>query len=211
MSGYQHDVPAGAGWSLTVRPGQRVTMTCRGDGANVTMLLYNAQHPVERLNLPDTLKAQMSMRVRSPMVLMSDLGRAMFAVTESTVDWHDAVCAHGPGTRRLLLDELAVYGLGPRDLHANVNWFSKVAPAGDDRATLHYVPGNAAAGDSVTLRAEQDVLVVLATTPHPLSSTSAGVGVEVSTVDGPVPVDDPSRTFRPESARALELAERGGR
>jgi uncharacterized protein YcgI (DUF1989 family) len=194
------------------------------------MLLYAAADPLERLNIPDTLKAQMSACVRAPLVLMSDLGRALCSVTGSSLDWHDAVTGHsldhhvaqrfGPSdyaadgndwrrsARALLLDELATLGLGKRDLHATVNWFVKVAP---DSAGVLSWQAHAKTGDWVSLRAEQDVLVVIGTAPHPLdpaqSWAPAGIRAAMSTVDSPGP-GDPSRVFRAESARALEAVGR---
>jgi urea carboxylase-associated protein 2 len=229
---FTHDVPGGAAWSLSLRRGAQLRLESLGTGAVASMLIFAAAGPDERLNIPDTLKAQMSACVRPPMVLMSDLGRALVSVTGSSLAWHDAltgfshpvhVARFGPsdyglhrnGWRRcgrdLLMDELLVHGLDERDLHAPVNWFAKVAPADDDAATLAYLPGHGAAGDWVTLRAEQDLLVVFTTAPHPLDPSPqwspAGVRCEVSAAP-PAPEDDASRTFRPESLRALIAAER---
>lgn len=226
------EIPGGAAGSLRLRRHRALTLTCLGDGANVSMLIYAADNPLDRLNVPDTLKAQMSARIAPPMVLMSDMGRALASVTGSSLDWHDAITGHsldahverrhGASTyaddgngRRLsaragLLDELWKHGLGLRDLHASVNWFTKVAPRGDPRGTLEYVPGHAATGDWVTLRAEQDLLIVLCTSPHPLdpaeSRRPAAVRVTVEAVAAP-DLDDPSRVFRAESARALAVTE----
>jgi uncharacterized protein YcgI (DUF1989 family) len=203
-------------------------MSCLDEPACVSTLLFAAHDPLERLNVPDTLKAQMSGCVKPPMVLMSDLGRALCSVTGSSLPWHDAItgysldrqveerygrsdyATHGNdwrrSARRLLLDELATLGLGRPDLHATVNWFVKVAPAGDAAGSLRYAPGHAGPGDWVSLRAEQDVLIVLATAPHPLDPAPkwapGSVRMSVQPV-GPAGPDDPSRTFRPESARAM--------
>jgi urea carboxylase-associated protein 2 len=228
-----YEIPGGAADSLRLRRHRALTLTCLGDGANVSMLVYAADNPLDRLNIPDTLKAQMSARIAPPMVLVSDMGRALASATGSSLDWHDAITGHsfdaqverryGPssyaadsnGWRRSaragLLDELWKYGLGLRDLHANINWFSKVAPAADARGTIEYVPGHAIAGDWVTLRAEQDLLIVLSTAPHPLDPAEtwqpSGVRLTVEPVAAPA-ADDPSRTHRAESARALAVTER---
>lgn len=226
------EIPGGAADSLRLRRHRALTLTTLDDGANVSMLIYAADNPLDRLNIPDTLKAQMSARVAAPMVLMSDMGRALASVTGSSLDWHDAItghsldvhveqrhgpssyAAHSNGWRRSaragLLDELWKHGLGMRDLHAGINWFTKVAPAADARGTLEFVPGHTVAGDWVTLRAEQDLLVVLSTSPHPLDPAEhwepAAVRVTVEAVDAPA-ADDASRTFRAESARALAVTE----
>ena len=227
-----YDLPGGAAISLVVPRHDSVRLTTLGAGGNASMLLYAARGPQERLNLPDTLKAQMSARITPPMVLMSHLGKALASVTGSSLDWHDALTGHstdgqvlaryGPSSygvdrnewrlsaRKGLLNELWKHDLGVRDLHANVNWFTKVVPADDDRGTLTFVEGWSSAGDWVELRAEQDVLIVLSTSMHPLDPspewTARGLRVEVSRGAPPGP-DDPSRLFRDESARALALAE----
>lgn len=222
-----HEIPGGAAWSVLVRAGRELRLSAQAPGANCSTLLYAANHPVDRLNVPDTLKAQMSARVRAPMVLMSDRGTALCSVTGSSLDWHDALCGHSTDAhlarfgassyhtdrnswrrpaRAGLLSELRKHGRGPADLHACVNFFSKVATSDD--GALTFVDGHASADDWVALRAEQDVLVVLSTAPHPLDPgwAPAAVLAEVRTAGTPDP-DDPSWTFRDESARALRAAQ----
>jgi uncharacterized protein YcgI (DUF1989 family) len=216
-----HDVPGGAAWSLRVRHGSEVRFTALGAEANASLLLLAADHPVDRLNVPDTLKAQMSACIRPPMVLMSDRGLGLASVTGSSLDWHDALCGHstdkhvrhfGPSTyqanrndRRVsartgLLSELRKHGRGRADLHACVNLFSKVAV--DPEGGLSLVADHCAEGDWVTLRAEVDLLLLLSTAPHPLATSWAPAGVRVAV--GQAPPDDAPRLFRDESARALE-------
>jgi uncharacterized protein len=230
---YAHDIDGGAAWSLRLNRPQTIRLEALGPGACASMLCFSATMPGERLNVPDTLKAQMSACVRAPMVLMSDMGRALLSVTGSSLPWHDALTGHstdacvrerfGPSSyardgngwrrsaRRGFLDELWKHGLGMRDLHACVNWFSKVVPAGDDRGTLRFAEGWCQASDWVALRAEQDVLAVFSTAPHVLDPAEewspAAVRVTVATGEPPGP-GDPSRTFRPEAARAIGQAER---
>lgn len=199
--GYSHDIPGGAAWSVTVRAHRAVTFTALGDDANLALLLIGGDR-VDRLNLPDTLKAQMSACVRAPMVLMSDRGLALASVTGSSLEWHDALT--GFSARAGLVSELVKHGLGEADLHGCVNVFTKIAI--DDVAGLAYVPGHCRAGDTLTLRTEQDVLLVAAATPHPYRpgrSAPAGVRVEVDVVE-PAGPGDPSHRFRDESARALD-------
>jgi urea carboxylase-associated protein 2 len=227
---YAHDVPGGSAWSAPVRAGRFVTLTALGPDANASVLLYGADR-LDRLNVPDTMKAQMSARVRPPMVLMSDRGLALASVVSSTSDWHDCLSgfghdAHlerfGPSSyavhrndwrrsaRSGLVAELAKHGLGEADLHAPVNFFSKVAILDDARASLAWVAGHSSAGDAVVLRTEQDLLVVVSTAPHPLSAAEyAPPGVRVKVAPAPAVADnDPGVLFRDESARALEMSRR---
>jgi uncharacterized protein YcgI (DUF1989 family) len=223
---FEHTVPGGAAWSCTVRRDDRVTLTAVADRATVTMLVFNAHDTGERLNVPDTLKAQMSARIVAPMVLMSQRGRALASVYGSSLDWHDAITGYshpkhvavfGPSGyqadrnewRRdaysLLLGELWARGLDERDLHAPVNWFTKVTPR---EASLAFVADHAHAGDDVTLRAEQDLLLVCATAPHPLDPAWSPSGCAVTVDAYAWPDEHPSRSFRDESARALDAAGR---
>jgi uncharacterized protein len=227
---YSHDIPGGAAWSFPVRAGRLVTLTALGVDANAAMLMVGSDR-LDRLNIPDTLKAQMSACIKAPMVLMSDRGVGLASVVSSTLDWHDCLSGFGHdrhlerfgrssyaadgndwrrSARTGLVSELTKHGLSEADLHGCVNFFSKVGIADDARATMAYVPDHSGAGDTVTLRTEQDVLLILSTGPHPLSKADyapAGVRVEVST-SPPVTADDPSLTYRDESARALEMARR---
>jgi len=230
MSGWAHELPGGAAWSAPVRAGRLVTLTALGPDANAAVLLVGADR-LDRLNVPDTLKSQMSACVKAPMVLMSDRGVALASIVDSTLGWHDCLTGFGHDThlarhgtssyavdrndwrrsaRTGLVSELTKHGLGEADLHGCVNFFTKVGIADDGSASLAWTPGWSAEGDSVTLRTEQDLLLVVSTAPHPLNPGAyapAGLRVEVAAAE-PVAGDDPSVAFRAESARALEAARR---
>ncbi len=62
---------------------------------------------------------------------------------------------------------MSKHGLGLADIVANVNFFSKVAV--DDDGKMAFVPNHASAGNSVDLRTEMNVLLVLANCPHPMN------------------------------------------
>ena len=222
---FTHEIPGGAAWSVAVRRGRELRLTALAAGANVSLLVF-VPHDVDRMNMPDTLKSQMSACVRPPMVLMSDRGTGLVSVTGSSLDWHDAVGGHSTdrhvaafgessyaadrndwrrSARAGFLSELRKHGRGPADLHASLNAFSKVATSGDDAGTLSFVPGHSRAGDWISLRAELDLLVILSTAPHPMDPQwePSAVRAEIVAVPAYGP-EDPSVTFRSESARALE-------
>lgn len=195
---HTHDLPGAAAWSAPVRAGCTVTLTALGDGANASVLIIGADR-LDRLNIPDTLKSQMSARIKPGMVLMSDRGLALATVIASTLDWHD--CLTGALPDRLLMLELVKHGFGEADLHGCINFFSKVAVADDPRASIAFIPDHAHAGDTVTLRADQDLLVFVSTAPHALSDLPpAGVAVHLETPDH---TEDPE--LREEAVRALRL------
>jgi hypothetical protein len=225
---FEHTIPPGAAWSARVARGRLIRFTAGAARANCSLLLFAAGDRVDRLNVPDTLKAQYSARIRPPMVLMSDRGTALASMVGSSLDWHDALCGHGSdlhadrhgrtsyaidrndwrrSARAGLLSELRKAGRSEADLHATVNLFSKVALEAD--AGFTFVPDHSSAGDWVTLRSELDLFLVVSTAPHPLDPKWLPAPAHVAIgAAAPIGVDDPSRTFRAESARALEQSER---
>ncbi len=223
-------LPGGATWSHVLKRGTALRITDLEGGANVAAYFLNFELPAERFNLPDTLKAQHTARLTKGHVLYSDMGRVLCSSTEDTVGWHDPIAGisnadqvqkkYGKATyqqmrnqwhqnaREGLTIELGKYGLGARDLHATVNFFSKVTvnAAGD----LHYCPGNSAAGGYVELRAEMNVLVLLNTCPHPMEpgSTYAPKPVSLSISKVPAPrTDDACRMHCRENLRGFLLTE----
>src|SRR5882757_235727 len=118
---YQHELPGGAAWSFPVRAGRRIRLTALGPDANATMLLFGPDR-LDRLNVPDTLKAQMSACIRPPMVLMSDRGQALASVTGSSLDWHDALTGFGHETH--------LERFGPSSYGADRNAWRRAAHTG---------------------------------------------------------------------------------
>ncbi len=217
----------GAGmWSKVIRRGRVLRLEDLDGGANVGMLLYNADERHERYNMPDTLKGQHIFYLTSPYCLHSDMGRLFASITGDTSGWHDTVCGttdagmmrerFGTGDfqslrnafprngRECFLIELGKWGLGKRDLVPNLNFFSKVVA--DDEGLLRFDPSHARAGVGIDLRLEMDTLVVLNTCPHPLdpSTTWAPRPVRLSVYAAdPVSPDDSCRLSRPENERAF--------
>jgi urea carboxylase-associated protein 2 len=217
-------------WSRVLRPGQVLKLTDVEGGAAVAALFYNADQPLERYNMPDTLKAQHIARITAGNALFSDMGRVLVSVIADSAGWHDTITGHltakaslakyGSGTYQRLrneffrntrdnfLVELAKYGLGKRDLHANLNFFVKVAADAD--GNLAWVANPAPAGSSVELRAELNTLVVLSNTPHPLDPSPAyapkPVTLELRSGE-PAREDDLCRHACPENERGFVLTE----
>ncbi len=229
----EHEVPGGAAFALHLRAGRLLTLTALGpDACASTLLLGSGALAHDRLNVPDTLKAQHCAAVHAPLVLMSDGGLGLASVVGSSLDWHDCLCGHTRdddlarygatsyaadrnarhlSARTGLLAELRKLGRDEQDLHACVNFFAKAAPRDEADAVLEFVPGHSAAGDTVTLRAEVDLQVVVAASVHPLDPRPvwAPAAVRLTVTPGdPWDETDPSYTFRDESARALQATRR---
>src|SRR5258708_6244785 len=184
----EETIPGGATWSHVLKRGTSLRIVDLEGGANVAAIFYNFECPVERYNMPDTLKAQHIARLTKGFVLYSDMGRILCSIIEDSVGWHDPIggtshaklvsAKYGASTyqehrndyykngRDSLLIELGKWGLGPRDLVANVNFFSRVDVAED--GGMSFAHGNSKGGDYVELRSEMNVLAILNTCQHPL-------------------------------------------
>ena len=225
------DIPGGWNWSHVLKRGTALRVTDLEGRANAAALFYNADLPCERFNMPDTLKAQHTAFLTTGCVCYSDHGRVLVSISADDIGWHDVLCGVGDAAlfrekygestyqqarnayvrngRDGLLVELGKWGLTRRDLVANLNLFSKVAPNGE--GNLSYVTGHSRPGASVDLRAGLNTLVVLDTCPHPLDPrpdyAPGPVRVTVHEVDPPAP-DDPCRARCPENARGFTNTER---
>ncbi len=228
---FEETLSPGASWSHILKRGTALRLTDLEGGANVGAILYNADCPVERLNLPDTLKAQHIARLAEGFVLYSDMGRILCSITRDSLGWHDALsgCSDAAAVQAKygearyqehhnqfyrnahdsFLIELSKYGLGPRDLSPNINFFSKVA-VHDDGAMV-YEAAHSLPGSTVELRAEMNVLLILNSCPHPLDPSPQyapkPVHLSLRRVPPPTP-DDACRFSRPENGRGFTLTER---
>ena len=223
---YTTQLPGNAHWSLEMRRGSLMRLTDIDGGANVGMLFYNPRKLLERYNAPDTLKCQHTFKLQRGNCLYSDMGRIFASIIEDDSNWHDTVCGNSNAvliekkwgkrdyqTQRndwlqngydAFLVELAKYGLGPVDMAANINWFSKVVS--DDAGNIQLDTSAPIPGQQVTLRFEMDTLVVLHTCPHPLDNAEhypfKAVRIELGKAD-PVSDDDYCKNFRPENQRGF--------
>jgi urea carboxylase-associated protein 2 len=220
----------GSAWSRRIRRGQQLRITDPTGRAAVAGLFFNADDPVERYNMPDTLKAQYTAFLTEGRVLYSDMGRILASIVDDTAGWHDTISGFGDAagtrlrfgegsyqdkrndfyrnTRDNFLVELGKHGLGKRDLGVAVNFFVKIRVGAD--GLLAWAADGVHPGRSVTLRFEMNTLVVLSNTPHPLDPMSSyappDVGLSVGRA-APARHDDPCRLSRPENARGFELTE----
>ena len=223
-------IPGGSAVSFTVRRHTTLRLTALEAGANVSFLCFNRSEPIDRYNMPDTLKGQHTAKLTTGCMLYSDMARALFSITGDTLGWHDPLGGHDTaahvekkwGAKNYqtarndwhrnshdhFLIELAKHGLNSRDLVPNINFFSKLSTDSDGR--LSYVPNHSKAGDHLDLRAELDVLVILTTCHHPLDTrphySPASIRLQHFRTDPPSATDY-CRTYRPENERALYNSE----
>lgn len=219
---WEETLGAGGYASRKLGRGTRLRLIDLQGDACVSMLAFNADQPIERLNVADTLKVQWTANLQAGRLLLSDMGRVLMSIVEDEARTHDAFCGpsnqrsnerrYGQGANwtdrpnaqhRLLLGAAKV-GLGARDVHPCINWFKAVQIGADGTTTLH--AGPFAPRRSLTLRAEMNVIVVLANCPHVLDPRPeyTATPVRISAWRGPVTApEDPVRTASPEALRAF--------
>jgi uncharacterized protein YcgI (DUF1989 family) len=150
------------------------------------------------------------------------MGRVLMSIREDDAATHDAFCGtsnaatnqakYGEGSNsgafpngrdRLLLGA-AKYGLQRRDVHPCVNLFKGTRIEAD--GTITPLVGPYSAGRTVVLRAEMEVIVVVANCPHVLDPREewSVTTLRASAWRGAVTTaDDPIRTATPEGVRAF--------
>jgi urea carboxylase-associated protein 2 len=190
--------------------------------ACVQLLVHNASQPAERLNVADTVKVQWQAYLGAGALLLSDMGRVLMTIIADTSERHDCLCGcstrtanearygdagaggRHPSGRDLLALGAAKLGLTRRDVGANVNLFKSVRVDANGALRLD---GARRPGAYVDLRAEVDVLVTVAVTPHPLDDRDeyAVTAVRCSAwMPDPIAAADERGETTPERRRAFE-------
>ena len=191
------------------------------------LLVYNAHNTSERLNVADTVKVQWQAYLGPGSLLLSDMGRSLMTVVEDTSGGHDCLCgasnrrgneqrygdgsASGPSpnARDLLALGGLKHGLARVDIGPNINLFRRVVVGADGALHLAAPPDPSPAGRAahVHLRADLDVLVVVANTPHVLDDDPiyAGGTIRLTAWQGSPGAPNPQKSpdeLTPERARA---------
>ncbi|MBR0893789.1 urea carboxylase-associated family protein [Bradyrhizobium tropiciagri] len=212
-------IPAGWYWTTRLNRGDTLRIVDTAGISTVSLLAWNAADTTERLNHADTIKVQWAARLQKGRVLLSDMGRALLAITEDTSAAHDAVVGgstaatnqanYGDGnlrnTRENFILAATKLGLDRRDVHPCVSFFAPVAI--DANGKFVWSEGRREKGDFVELRAEMDLLIALSNCPHPLDPATTYPHASVEIVRyraGALAADDLCRTATAEAIRAYE-------
>lgn len=219
---WEETIAAGGYSGRRLARGTRLRMIDVAGDACASINIFNAEMPTERLNVADTVKVQWNAYLEAGKLLLSDMGRVLMSIVEDGAQTHDAFCGTSnadtnaakygegrnsceyPSSRDRLLLGAAKFGLGRRDTHPCVNFFKGTRIEADGAITP--VIGPFSAGREVVLRAEMDVIVVLANCPHVLDPRGdySVTPLRVTAWRGPVtPEDDAIRNAAPESLRAF--------
>lgn len=218
---WEETIAAGGYASRALARGSRLRLIDLNGDACASLLVFNAAMPAERLNIADTVKVQWDAYPAAGSLLLSDMGRVLASIEQDDAATHDAFCgpssetsnrrhygdgrnsgAHPSARDRLLLGA-AKHGLSRRDVHPCINLFKGVRIGKDGSVTAHLGPF--APGRSLVLRAEMDLILVIANCPHVLDPRPWSVTpLRATAWRGPVTTeDDPIRTATPERLRAF--------
>lgn len=219
---WEEVVAAGGYATRRLARGTRLRLVdLRGD-ACASLMIFNAEMPTERLNVADTVKVQWNAYLGAGKLLLSDMGRVLMSIVEDDAETHDAFCGTSnagtntarygegrnsgafPNGRDRLLLGAAKHGLGRRDVHPCINLFKGTRIEADGAITPLVGPYDP--GRTVLLRAEMDVIVVIANCPHVLDPRPdwTVTPLRLSAWRGPVTAaDDAIRNATPEGLRAF--------
>ncbi|MEH3046247.1 urea amidolyase associated protein UAAP1 [Sphingomonas adhaesiva] len=223
---WEETIAAGGYATRRLSRGSRLRLIDVKGDACASLLVFNADLPTERLNVADTVKVQWNAYLGAGKLLLSDMGRVLMSIVADDAGTHDCFCGPStpasnaarygdgsnsgaqPSARDRFLLGVAKHGLGRRDVHPCINLFKGTRIEAD--GTVTPLVGPYALGRSVTLRAEMDVILVLANCPHVLDPRDAYTvtPLRATAWRGPVtPEDDAIRTATPEGLRAFQNVE----
>lgn len=223
---WEETIAAGGYATRRLPRGARLRLIDLQGDACAALLVFNAEMPSERLNVADTVKVQWNAYLGEGKLLLSDMGRVLMSFLADDAGTHDPFCGasnaatnaakygsgmnSGPfpsGRDRFLLGA-AKHGLQRRDVHPCVNLFKGVRIEADGAITP--LIGPFAPGRELILRAEMEVIVVIANCPHVLDPRAAWTvtPLRATAWRGAVtPPEDPIRNATPEGLRAFENVE----
>jgi uncharacterized protein len=177
-------VSPGARWSRRLETGERLRIVDLEGQQAVDFLVYSAELPVDRLNLPNTIKLNKSLYISKGTKIYSDRARVLLSVIEDSCGFHDTLAGccscemdalrYGvqktTSCRTNFTAELPKWGLSAADIVSNINFFMRVVF--DAEGNVAIGDGISKAGDYVELRAEMPVIVVLSNCPQDSNPSS---------------------------------------
>ncbi len=168
--GYVGVIPAGGQFRIVDRHGNQAADT----------LFYDASDLSNRYSAMDTIREQGAVYLSAGSRLLSSNLDVLATITADTCGRHDTVggaCAqesnvirYGPQTRHqhacreTFLRYGAEFGIGPRELGHNINFFMNVPLTSSGGLT--FADGVSAPGKYVQVRAERDLIVLISNCPQ---------------------------------------------
>lgn len=194
-------IPAGKPWSAVIKRGQRLRIVDIEGNQGVDFLCYSRDNPEERYHAANTLKKSQTLLLTKAHALYSDVARPLMTIVDDTCGTHDTIggCCSAPsnemlygvkgvpGCRENFLHELAKYGLGRRDIVANLNFFCNVPVRGENRLEpLVFAKSLSKPGNYIELRADMDVIAIISNCPQVNNPCNSGqpTAIKVEVYEG---------------------------
>jgi len=220
-------LPSSVKWSKIIKRGQTIRLTALGDNASLSAMFYNASNVAERFNSADTVKVQWNAFLGKEKVLLSEMGRVLFAITDDTTNglldvlggisnervikenFGDKAtyesCRNGyyKSDKENFLIELGKYGMGKKDIIESLNIFRKVDVKEGSKLVLN--PRCAKVGEYIELTAHMDILLILSNTPHAMDKSGVynPSDVEISIFDSVEIKDEDYKSYSDEAKRGF--------
>jgi uncharacterized protein len=214
---HRETIPGGWYWHTTIRRGEALRITNVEGTSAISLAAWNAHDVSERINHADTVKVQWTTSLRRGRIILSDMGRVMFAITEDSCGAHDAIIGvsnAGTNASKYAGDHRNTHenfvlaagklGLPCRDIASSITFFAPVVVGANGQFIWDATKRKP--GDFVELRAEMDLLVALSNCPHPLDPEPSYAPGPASVIRFKPPREgvDACRTGGAEAVRAYE-------
>jgi urea carboxylase-associated protein 2 len=214
---FRETIPGGWYWYGKVLKGESLRLVNADGRASASVIAWNAHDVSERINHADTVKVQWSAALRKGRVILSDMGRVVFAITQDTCGAHDALVGGSNAasnarkyggdfrnTRDNFVLAATKLGLTRADIPLPVTFFAPVETDADGKFVWN--ESKRAQNDFVDLRAEQDLFVAISNCPHPFDPAPdyAPGDLKLIRYRATVPADDFCLTGSAENIRAYE-------
>ncbi|MEK9645914.1 MAG: DUF1989 domain-containing protein [Alphaproteobacteria bacterium] len=172
-------IAARAGWSRVINAGEMMRIVDLEGKQAVDFLCWNAHDHEDRYAAADTMKINKTGIFLTAGTTLYSVGLTpLLTIVADSCGYHDTIggcCSaelnkfrygveNQTGCRENFLSEMAKYGMGKRDMAANVNFFMYV-PVGKD-GDMDMGPSISKPGDYVDLRADTDTLAVISNCPQ---------------------------------------------
>lgn len=168
-------IPPRTGVSFRLKKGQTLTVTDMEGEQVADLLCYNADDTREYLSSGRTLDYAETIFLTQGHAFYSNRSNVMFTIVRDDVGRHDFLltpCSKDTfriiyGHKRPhrgcfgnLCEALAPYGITPDDIPVTFNVFMHVSVDGES-GTVNVLPPKSRAGDSLTIKAEMDLIMGL--------------------------------------------------
>jgi len=165
-------------WSKMIKKGDYLKLVDLEGQQAIDFLCYSSTLPIDRINIPNTVKLNKSLYIKAGDAIYSDHAKKMFTVVEDTCGLHDTLAGccsceidfvrYGvvktESCRTNFIAELSKWSLGASEIVSNINFFMRVTIGTEGE--IEIVPSHSKPGDHVLLRAEMDVIAMISNCPQ---------------------------------------------